>query len=80
MFLLDPGSEFFHPGSKVKKISDPDPHIRNEVFLTPRPVSKLSEKLSGTDPDFFSHSRIPDQHFPNTENILIVMINFQKVP
>jgi hypothetical protein len=28
MFILDPESEFFHPGSRVKKISDPDPYKR----------------------------------------------------
>jgi hypothetical protein len=37
-----PGSEFFHPGSQVKKI--PDPHKRIEVFLTQKVVFKLSEK------------------------------------
>jgi hypothetical protein len=29
-----PGSEFFRPGSRVKKIPDPDPHQRILVFLT----------------------------------------------
>jgi hypothetical protein len=37
-----PGSEFLHPGSRVKKI--PDPHQRIEVFLTQKTVSRLSEK------------------------------------
>jgi hypothetical protein len=35
-----PGSEFFHPRSRVKKI--PDPHER-VVSLTQKIVSKLSE-------------------------------------
>jgi hypothetical protein len=35
-----PGSEFFHPGSRVQKI--PDPHQR-VVSLTQKIVSKLSE-------------------------------------
>ncbi len=30
MFITDPGSEFFHPGSRVKKA--PDPRIRNTGF------------------------------------------------
>jgi hypothetical protein len=28
VFIPDPGSEFFHPGSRVKKIPVPDPHQR----------------------------------------------------
>ncbi len=40
-----PGSEFFHPGSRVKKfrIPDPDPYQRILVFVTQKIVSKLSE-------------------------------------
>jgi hypothetical protein len=34
MFIPDPGFEFFHPGSRAKKILDPDPH---QVFLTQKP-------------------------------------------
>jgi hypothetical protein len=30
LFIPDPESEFFHPGSRVKEI--PDPHQRIEVF------------------------------------------------
>jgi hypothetical protein len=41
MFLLDSASD--HPGSKVIKIPDPDPHQRIKVFLTQKIVSKLSE-------------------------------------
>jgi hypothetical protein len=39
-----PRSEFFHPRSRVKKIPDPDPDQRIEVFLTQKIVSLLSEK------------------------------------
>jgi hypothetical protein len=42
MFIPDPGSEFFHPGSRVKKIPELDQRIY--VFLTRKTVSKLSEK------------------------------------
>jgi hypothetical protein len=42
LFIPDPESEFFHPGSRVKEI--PDPHLRIEVFLTQKTVSMLSEK------------------------------------
>jgi hypothetical protein len=67
------GSEFFHPGSRVKKISDPGSESASKNFR-PKTVSKLSEKLSGLfvpDPDFFPRildlgikkHRIPD---PNT--------------
>ncbi len=42
----DPGSEIFHPWSRVKKIPDPDPHKRVLLFLT-RKISKLSEIWSG---------------------------------
>ncbi len=48
MFIPDPGSEFFHPGSRVKNIPESgswfsDPHQRTKVFLTQPTVSKLSE-------------------------------------
>ncbi len=54
MFIPDPRSEFFHPGSRVKRI--PDPHQRISVFLTLKTVSKLSDLWSGMllfipDPD-----------------------------
>jgi hypothetical protein len=41
-----PGSEFFHPGSRVKKVPDPGSRIRihiKEAFLTQKIVSMLSE-------------------------------------
>jgi hypothetical protein len=48
MFIPDPGSEFFHPGSRIKKI--PDPGYQNRIkefkyllFLTQKIVSKRSE-------------------------------------
>jgi hypothetical protein len=40
--LPGPGSEFFHPGSRVKKTPDPNPHRSISVFLSPKDVSKLS--------------------------------------
>jgi hypothetical protein len=44
MFIPDPESDFFHPGSRVKKIPDP----RNESeFLALNIFPKLSEKFSG---------------------------------
>jgi hypothetical protein len=62
MFMLDPRSEFFHPDPGSKRFRIPDPHQSILVFLTPKTVSKLSEKLSGMfilDPDseFFSYPR-----------------------
>jgi hypothetical protein len=59
MFTLDPGSEFFHPGSSVKRfwIAGPDPHNRFKVFL----IQKIVYKLYGMfipDPDIGSGSRI----------------------
>jgi hypothetical protein len=59
-FIPDPGSEFFHPGSKRFQIPDPNLHQRILVFLTNQIVPKLSELLSGMsipDPelDFFTH-------------------------
>jgi hypothetical protein len=45
MFMPDLGSEFFLPGSRVKKIPDPDPHQRI-CILTQKTVSKLVEKWS----------------------------------
>jgi hypothetical protein len=45
MFITDPGSEFFHPGSRVKKI--PDPRVgsasMNLSIFNPKIVSKLYE-------------------------------------
>jgi hypothetical protein len=41
MFILDPGSEFFHPGSRVKKI--PDPHQGILSIFNSKNCYKLSE-------------------------------------
>jgi hypothetical protein len=49
-----PGPEFFHPGFRVKKITDP--HQKIQVFLTQKNVSKLLENwMFIADPDLFSH-------------------------
>jgi hypothetical protein len=60
MFISDP--DFFHPGSRVKKIPGSASTSKNLRILTPRIVSKLSEILSGMfipDTDSGSGS-IPD--------------------
>jgi hypothetical protein len=41
MFIPDPESEFFHPGSRAKEIQDPDPQRWSEV----------PDLDMGTDPD-----------------------------
>jgi hypothetical protein len=66
MFIPDPGSEFFHPGSRVKRFRIPDPHQRILVFLTQKIVStqKYDPGCSSRipDPDLdFHRSRIPGQ-------------------
>ncbi len=65
MFLTNPGSEFFHPGSRVKKIPDPAISVKESIF-NPKIVSKLSEIWSGMftpDPDL-DFLPIPDpQHW-----------------
>jgi hypothetical protein len=84
MFIPDPESELFHPGSTVKKI--PDPGIC--TFLTQTIVSKLSEKLydhPGSGSRFFPHPgspiqlpksvRIPDPD-PQLPNYLICSFAF----
>jgi hypothetical protein len=45
MLILDPGSEFFHPGSRVKKIPDPasGSASNNLTIFHPKIVSVLSE-------------------------------------
>jgi hypothetical protein len=42
--IPDPGSGFFHTGSRIRglqDIPDPDPHQRISVFLTPKIVFKV---------------------------------------
>jgi hypothetical protein len=54
--MYKPGSEFFHPGSKIFRIPAPDCIKECRVFLTPKTVSKLSGKLTGLfipESDFF---------------------------
>jgi hypothetical protein len=53
-----PDPNFFHPGSRIRIFSIPDPHKELKYF-NQNIVSKLSEILSGlfipdTDPDFFT--------------------------
>jgi hypothetical protein len=44
MFIPDPGSKFFLPESRVKKIPDPGSASKYlSIFLTHKIVSKLSE-------------------------------------
>jgi hypothetical protein len=59
MVIPDPGSEFSHPGSRVKKAPDPGPQIRIQVFLTHKIFTKLSENYPDVIPDLdFVLSRI----------------------
>jgi hypothetical protein len=67
MLIPDPGSEFFHPGSRVKKIQNPGSGSasKNLKYFNPKIVSKLSQLCSGMFiPDririlIFYPSRIP---------------------
>ncbi len=43
MFISDPNLSIPDLGSRVKKITDPDPHKIIKVFSTQKIVSKLSE-------------------------------------
>jgi hypothetical protein len=43
MFIPDPGSEFFHPGSRVKKIPGSASAPKNLSILTQKIVTMLSE-------------------------------------
>jgi hypothetical protein len=61
IFIPDPRSELFHPGSRVKKIPDPNPSERITwvSIFNLKVVSKLSEKgsmmlIPDPDPDFLS--------------------------
>jgi hypothetical protein len=47
MIILDPRSEFFHPGSRVKRFRISDPQRRIYVFLTQKIVSHLSKYDQG---------------------------------
>ncbi len=65
--ILDPGSDFFHPGSRADNIPDPDLYkIYFIVFWTQKTDSKFSKIRSGMfkqDPGsgfFPSRIRIPD--------------------
>ncbi len=80
MFIPDPGSEFFHPGYRVKKIPDPGSGSKNlsTYFFYPKTVNKLSEKLSGCSSrirtNFFSIAdsglkKAPDPGFKKVPDI-----------
>jgi hypothetical protein len=59
MFVPDPGLEFFHPGSRVKKIADPVSHLRIYVFL-PKTVSRSQKKFFGQIRNCLLANRLPD--------------------
>ncbi len=69
MFILDPGSKFFHHGSRIKKIPDPDPHKRIQVFLTQYLFLMIWDHILDPGSELFFHPgsqiRIPD---PGVEN------------
>jgi hypothetical protein len=48
-----PGSEFLHPGSRIKRI--PDPHKRILVFLTLKTVVKMIWDVHPGSGFFFPH-------------------------
>jgi hypothetical protein len=58
-FIPDPGSEFFHPGTRIRVKKIPDPGSASKILIsfaqkTQKLVSKLSEISSGMfipDPD-----------------------------
>ncbi len=62
MFISDSGSKFIYPGSKVKKIPDPESRIRikdfkyfltNKLFLSSRKYNPMcSSRISYPDIDF----------------------------
>jgi hypothetical protein len=59
MFISDP--TFFHPGSRVDKILDPDSHQRNKVFIIQKTHRVLKNKIPDTGSGFFFYpgSQIP---------------------
>ncbi len=69
MFIPDPGSDFFHPGSRFRTVSIPDPGSasKNLSVLTPKKWFLSSRKydpgcssrIPDPDADFYP-SRIPD--------------------
>jgi hypothetical protein len=78
MFIPAPGTEFFHPGSRVKKIPDPGSGsaLKNLSILAQRLVSYLSENMIRDvhlGPQIriliFYPSRIPDPGVSFSENI-----------
>jgi hypothetical protein len=90
MFIQDPGSDFFHPGSRVDKIPDLDLYQRVKVFLTPKTDQKFSKLRSGMfipdpwsgffpsrilDPGFKKH-RIPDPDPQHWYLIILLRIFF----
>ncbi len=66
MFVPDPGSEFFHPGSRIKMMPDPDPHIRILCIFNPKNCFKaLGNMIRGVHPGSKKHRILdPDpQHW-----------------
>jgi hypothetical protein len=47
MIIPDPNFSIPDPGSKRFRILDPDPHLRIQVFLSLKTVSKISENYLG---------------------------------
>ncbi len=62
MFIPNPGSEFFHPGSQVKKIPDSGSRVRIKEFkyFYPKKLFLSSRKY---DPGCLSWIRIPELDF-----------------
>jgi hypothetical protein len=65
MFIPDPGSDFFHPGSRVKEIPDPGSVSKNLSIFNPKNCFlALGNMIWGVHPGsgFFTHpgSRIQE--------------------
>jgi hypothetical protein len=84
MFIPDPESEFFHPGSRVGKIPGPDPHQRIKVFLTQKLFLSSLKYLLGCSsririlifyPYRSKKHRIPD---PGSGAVTLLLLHFSR--
>jgi|688.fasta_scaffold2392201_1 hypothetical protein len=62
MFIPDPGSEFFHPGSRIQRLKDPGSASKNlsifkpeKLFLSCRIPYMIWDVHPGSGSRFFSH-------------------------
>jgi hypothetical protein len=74
-FLPDPRSNFFHTGSRFKKIPDPNPHQRIYIFFNPKNCTyDIAKNL------YFPGAETVGKQYGNKDDVAKIFFSSGQVP